>query len=251
MPRNILEPLLVTLFLILISILAIISIDRLEQASRESIGKALRTVLFTTAESLNIWTEARLRDARGYASREDLLDLYKGLLEEEGDAEALRQSVNQSRLREILEPQLRVQGYTGYAVLSATSKSRVAEMHDAGIGKPHRISTVAPAVLKRLFSGESLIIPAATVKRSRGSSAFVGNSSYLTMYVGTPVMDESGSLIAALILRIDPIGGLSDITSLARIGVSGESYAFTRDGYLLTESRFNEQLRSIGLLSPG
>ena len=36
-----------------------------------------------------------------------------------------------------------------------------------------------------------------------------------------------------------------------RIGASGESYAFNRQGQLVSESRFDNDLREIGLVKPG
>jgi len=36
---------------------------------------------------------------------------------------------------------------------------------------------------------------------------------------------------------------------IARIGETGETYAFDRNGLMLSNSRFDEQLRSIGLIS--
>ena len=41
------------------------------------------------------------------------------------------------------------------------------------------------------------------------------------------------------------------ILSIARLGKTGETYAFDREGRLLSESRFEEQLRAAGLLPPG
>ena len=38
---------------------------------------------------------------------------------------------------------------------------------------------------------------------------------------------------------------------MARLGETGETYAFDREGRLLSESRFEDHLRAAGLLAPG
>ena len=69
-----------------------------------------------------------------------------------------------------------------------------------------------------------------------------------TMFVGAPVLDESGKVIAAFTFRINPVDDFATILQQARIGETGETYAFDRQGLLLSSSRFDEQLQSIGLI---
>ena len=59
--------------------------------------------------------------------------------------------------------------------------------------------------------------------------------------------EDSGFLIVELPL----VGGFSDIIQKGRFKKSGESYVFNSEGYLLSESRFNDQLYEIGLLPQG
>ncbi len=54
-----------------------------------------------------------------------------------------------------------------------------------------------------------------------------------------------------LILEIPINGDFSQVIQNGRFKESGESYAFNNEGYLLSESRFNDQLYKIGLLSQG
>jgi diguanylate cyclase (GGDEF)-like protein len=68
------------------------------------------------------------------------------------------------------------------------------------------------------------------------------------MYVVTPISSAAGKVIAALAIQLDPVGDFSSVTRLGRIGVSGETYAFDADGFLLSESRFDDQLREIGMI---
>lgn len=57
-------------------------------------------------------------------------------------------------------------------------------------------------------------------------------------------------MVAALVFRIDPYNDYTRLTRLGRVSATGETYAFNKTGKLLTESRFESDLRAMGLLHP-
>ena len=67
------------------------------------------------------------------------------------------------------------------------------------------------------------------------------------MQVAAPLI-EDGVVRGALALVINPTNEFSRILSVARTGDSGETYAFDQTGLLISESRFDSQLRTLGLL---
>ncbi len=69
------------------------------------------------------------------------------------------------------------------------------------------------------------------------------------MQVAAPVLDAEGNLVGAIAFFIDPEREFSRIMSVARPGASGETYAFESSGLMVSKSRFDDSLRSIGLLS--
>lgn len=68
------------------------------------------------------------------------------------------------------------------------------------------------------------------------------------MQVAAPVRDYADRLIGALALIINPDKEFSRILSVARSGKTGETYAFDQTGLMISHSRFDEQLRQLGLL---
>ena len=68
------------------------------------------------------------------------------------------------------------------------------------------------------------------------------------MFAASPVRDEQGVIVAVLALRIRPETDFTRILSVARSGESGETYAFDSEGILLSESRFDNELKQIGLI---
>jgi len=68
------------------------------------------------------------------------------------------------------------------------------------------------------------------------------------MQVAAPVHDNTKAVIGALALIINPDKEFSHILSVARSGDSGETYAFDETGLLISHSRFDAQLKQLGLL---
>ena len=69
-----------------------------------------------------------------------------------------------------------------------------------------------------------------------------------TMFVSAPIRDESFQVVGVFALRIDPEQEFSRIMSLGRFGETGETYAFDKDGRMVSESRFDDELVLLGLL---
>ncbi len=70
------------------------------------------------------------------------------------------------------------------------------------------------------------------------------------MQVAAPVRAGGSNVAGALALIINPDREFSRMLSVARAGDSGETYAFDQHGLLLSRSRFDNQLRALGLLDP-
>ena len=70
------------------------------------------------------------------------------------------------------------------------------------------------------------------------------------MQVAAPVRDRNGDIVGALAMIINPDQEFSRILSVARTGASGETYAFDQTGLMISRSRFDAQLKEVGLLGP-
>ncbi len=71
------------------------------------------------------------------------------------------------------------------------------------------------------------------------------------MWLVQPVRDGRGAVVGALALELAARDHFGKMASLGRFGFSAETYLVDREGRFLTASRFEEQLRRIGLLKPG
>ena len=69
-----------------------------------------------------------------------------------------------------------------------------------------------------------------------------------TMFVAAPIRDESFQVVGVLALRIRPELEFTRILQLGRVGDSGETYAFDKNGLFVSNSRFDDALILLGLL---
>lgn len=69
------------------------------------------------------------------------------------------------------------------------------------------------------------------------------------MQVAAPIKDSAGETRGALALIINPDAEFTKILSVARSGDSGETFAFDAAGTLISESRFDEELKRFSLLA--
>jgi len=70
----------------------------------------------------------------------------------------------------------------------------------------------------------------------------------MLMLVAAPLRDDTGVVRGGLARIIDPDKEFSRILTVARFGGSGETYAFDASGLMISRSRFEPQLKEIGLL---
>jgi len=237
------------LFLVAVLIIAWVALERIETQTRDNTRKALQTVLETTHEALYIWIHQHKHDVQALASLPEVRELIQAQLAEPRTGTALIASPYLEKLRSIMRPQLYEYSDRGFIVISPDMVN-IASMWDENIGEQNLIYQQRPEYMERLFQGQVTFVPTVEsevpLRDSQGRLA----QEVPTIFVGSPVRNEDGEIIAVLVLRMDAYNRFIRITQLGRIGQSGETYAFDKQARLITESRFNQQLRKIGLLRP-
>lgn len=69
------------------------------------------------------------------------------------------------------------------------------------------------------------------------------------MQILVPVRDTQGAIRGVLAVTLRPEDEFTRVLSVARPGSSGETFAFDHEGRLLSQSRFDDQLRKLGILT--
>ena len=123
-------------------------------------------------------------------------------------------------------------------------------MRDTNVGTRNLIAEQRPNRLRLAFEGEPALVPPVISDTPLPGPGDRMIPSLPTMFLATPVRSDDGSVIAVLAVRLDPAADFTRLFRAGRIGVSGETYAFDREGRLLSDSRFDRKLVDIGLRKP-
>ncbi len=216
-----------------------------EGRMRNDIGKSLQTILRETKHSLHIWLRLHEEKALIWAHHDDILRVMGALLELPPTRQALQEAPLQTYLREELSGPLEIGRYLDFFIVSMEGIN-MASSRDSNLGEA---TAVPAALLKNAFAGKAgTSLPQAAKIPLPDLRAELATKQP-TMFSAAPVRDENGAVIAVLAFRIDPQHEFTPILQMGRIGETGESFAFSRQGQLLSESRFDQHLRDVGLIA--
>jgi len=212
-------------------------------------AKQLNTVLQTSVSALELWIESQKVNVSVYANEPEIRKLVEELVRlgrgHEVSIPDLLRADAQQQLRDHLRPMCKAYGYIGFVVTDQRGVN-IGSLLDEPIGQrglydqSHFLEDV-------LDSGRAQICKPFIAKIDLPDEAGVFRPNRPTMFVSTPVLDQAGEIIATLSFRIRPEQDFTRILSVSRAGLTGETYAFDRQGLMLSDSRFNDQLKAIGL----
>ena len=222
---------------------------KVESALKAKMAGELRTILKADVKALEIWFKAQkanaatlAADARVRAAAEQLVELAK----KEGTTDSvLVFSPQVAELRDYLKPALKVQRYEGFVLVNREHRV-LASFDDQYVGKKPLL--VHEEFLNKAFAGQPTVSRPFASPRLLADEQGALKTGLPMMYVAAPVRGEADEIIAVLGLRMRPGTEFTEILGIARAGETGETYAFDKNGLLLSQSRFDDQLKSSGLL---
>jgi tRNA A-37 threonylcarbamoyl transferase component Bud32 len=221
--------------------------SRVEGATRAELASRLQTLLAADIAALRLWFTEKEADANSFTgdvrfqgAMVDLADLGRNSA---SDPDVLANSAPAQTLQQYLKPLLQSQQYLDYVVLSRDRRI---------LASPYRrlVGRAAPrgydSFLDRTLAGQMTISrPFAPFGREATASQRAEGP---IMFVAAPVKATNGTVVAVLALRMKPEEGFTRVFSVARMGKTGEAYAFDRRGMMLTASRFDLELKALGLI---
>jgi polar amino acid transport system substrate-binding protein len=231
----------------LVAVLAWFALDRVKEQIQTEVGDALQSVLQTTQESLNLWAESKKFHLTRLAEDPRLVSLTERQLLVPRNKIALSKSETLKDLRAFFIRHKNEFGQAGFFII-APDFINIASMRDSNMGAKNLIANQALDLLNRAFQGETVMVPHIWSDVPLITSMVDNNKMSPTMFFAAPVKNKRGSVIAVITQRLDPSLDFSRFTQLGRIGKSGETYAFGPYGKLLSASRFDEDLRKVGLI---
>ena len=218
--------------------------DKVESATRAELASRLQTLLNADVTALRLWFSGKQADVKSFAADVriqaaivELADLERSL---KPTPEMLENRAEAQTLQLHLKPFLEAQQYLDYIVVSPNRRI-LASPHRYMLGRntPRSYDTFLLRALRGEVAVSRPIAREATLsQRAEGP----------TMFIAAPVKSADGTVIAVLAYRMKPEEEFSRIFSVARMGQTGEAYAFDHRGVMLTASRFDTELKGLGLI---
>jgi len=230
-----------SVFVVLVLFLGWLAMERIEHRIRHDAGNNLENSLISTVQRIEFWAEQRKDFIRQLGRHPRLVAITEALLAEPPTRDALLSSSPLQQARGFFSDEhLDLFDHLGFFIISP-EYINIGSMRDTNLGARNLLADLLP----RVFRGEALFVPSITSDVPLSDSS---SSPEATMFFAAPIQTADGEVIAALTLRIDPGGEFSQVLQFSRVGDSGDSYAFNRQGQLMSASRFHRHLQDAGLI---
>lgn len=205
----------------------------------------MNTIVETAHQSMIAWFNKHEETSKIYA--QEVEKITKELVIISPNGEVLIHAPLQSELRNFLRPLYTGMDYESFFIIGP-GNINLASARDSNVGKLNLLNE-QEGFLQRIWSGETLVsLPVLTDVPLPDKSGKV-QERRASMFVSTPLKDQSGAIIALLTLRIDPNKDFTQLFDRAHLGSSGKTYCVDSRGRMITNSRFHNQLVETGLIN--
>ena len=231
---------------VLLSIVGWLVHGAIVRTMESNLQSQLQTLLDVEVAMLRTWLTAHENNAKSVAGDADVRDLVRQLLKAQlkGEEVASDRVPISVQLEEHLAPPMNSHSYDSFFIVNRETVVAATRKEAVGIELPIEMRKV----FERVFDGETVVMPPFASLFAHVDSTGKRRAGVPVMFVLAPILDENLQVIAALGLQIRPEEEFTRILQLARLGESGETYAFNSNGMMLSNSRFDLDLILLGLL---
>ncbi len=201
----------------------------IERQFRVELANRLDAGLSAVTTSLEAWRSDRLREVQSWAGREAVVAALSGSNSQAGERPL-------DELNRELALDSRGMGYMGYWLLDAEGRV-VLPAVGPGLEAPEERELTRQALAGRSWMSHPFL----------GRLAGPGAEPRPLLSVAATVRGPDGRVLGALILRMAG-DALQRQLQAGESGRTGETLAFDRSGLMLCDSRFEDQIRSVGLI---
>jgi eukaryotic-like serine/threonine-protein kinase len=227
--------------------------QQIHRTLERELKNSLTTLLKADVTAMKMWLESQKDISQSVSNQPAINGMLNQLLAEARNVEdtGLASIPTSSALMEELKPfaesqqltMVFVTDPTGRVIASSLDSTRAAGLNEF-LG--NRVPLEYNASWEALQAGLSIVIAPHSNPLFRSEAA----RKIPTILIASPVRNEQQSVVGALCFAANPAGRFTQVLGVARSGKTGETYAVNASGLLLSESRFEDQLRELGLLQP-
>jgi len=232
----------VPVILLAITLITVYELNLVEQRIREQAVYDLKISLDSMYSMVTKdWLNKSYATTNNWANNQLIIDSAQDLLAFSDTPQSLPQQPAQQQLQKFFSEYLQHHLVTNFKLIDKKLITLASsDQQDIGLGIV--LSEPNKKRLQRVFSGENQLI-----KLAENNGLF--HQGQADFFITVPIKNKNAHVIAAFALQTNPLKHFNYIVSAQRIGQSGEAYLFDKSGFLITESRFTEQLRQYGMIA--
>ncbi len=234
---------------LLLGAVGVVVFRQVERAAKDELAKHLLALLGSAESGLALWMESRTEAVETLARAPLLLEAVERLVsraETIEDAATLAETAESRAVADLLSRVLSL-GFHDSAVLREDGLM-LASATGNMVGR--RVLPEGVEALAHVFAEGTVLSHPFRSRRAVEDDDGVLRVDVPIMFVATPLPASEGRRRVALALLVRPKEDFARLLESAQAGETGEVYAFDRDGLLLSQSRFDDELRASGLLPP-
>jgi tRNA A-37 threonylcarbamoyl transferase component Bud32 len=240
-----------TLFIISLLLLAVgfFTLSQGKKALVEIRSNELKNMIESNQLTMNVWIEEQenlveiLSKAPSITSKINCLTTTYGFGKDGNPNIIWQDSVHQSLIK-FLEPILKSEGIPLFSVLDKTGY-RIATNEQKDLGG--QVTTEGLSTILSVFTEQKITFTRPTLHRLHKTSQTQGVEIPLT-WIDAPIYDTTGKIIATLGLAYFADEGFSKFLNIQKAGQQGESYAFDKNGLLVSHSKYRTILQNSGII---
>ena len=218
------------------------------QSLRETARKSLQSVLAANVSSIELWLSQRTADAEQIVGDPKLAGLCRSVLKQFAD----RSRLDAADLAKSPDAQLLVkqipaatinETYLGWALID--TNGRIIASNQAALVAERFV--MPDDSIEQLDLGRGIVCRPTKSPVALSGAGPLSRPGAAVMLTMAPI-SEGLRTLGGVALLIDPLDQFSRTLAVSRSGATDETFAFDRRGMLLSQSRFEDQLRQAGLL---
>lgn len=225
-----------------------LGLHQIKEKNLARVELSLQIVVNTTYEALKTWIHHQINDTLVFATHTDVRSWVMKQLSVYRTPNHLTASLSLTHLKRILQPWLDQHDFYDITIVAPDGVC-IAALRSETIGTINLLPQQETYLSQVMAGKPQLIMPLKQIAPKEHSLTEPVDIPP-AIIVGVPIQDLEGKIVAALVVYINPAFEFNQIVETAQTGSIGSPYVFNRQGYVVAESKYQDQAQRLGLIGP-
>lgn len=236
-----------SLFVIIVGLIGWVTLEENKRGHLEDVDINLKGGLSLLEDRLELWLSERKNETKYLGQAHILVDVTRRLLSLAADKKNLLASDALAQARSLLKRDESNFDNNDFFIISPDYLT-ICSMNDEKIGTTNPVFLKYPESVKRSFKGEVEFV-STMIDDIPDDKLSDSDKRQPSVFFIAPIQDAEGHILAVVALEMNPWKNFALDSNTFGDKKTAEIYAFDKEGRMISESRFDDQLRDIGLLA--